>query len=139
MDQFNALVGQVQKNTAQIERTLYAITRARLLPADTPPAAAAPKPAAVPKPAAGSDPAPPDQQPTPGLGTGRAGKQGAAAAPAESQEGSPDVPDLQAFYEEFEQHRQQVGGRCASWWDAARAMAASLPSHNHSSPRSCSS
>ncbi|PRW56454.1 flagellar inner arm dynein 1 heavy chain alpha [Chlorella sorokiniana] len=105
VDHFSALVGQVQKNTAQIERTLYAITRARLLPPDAPAPAAAPKPAAAAQgAAAGSEPA---QQPASDSSAGQADKQG-ATEPAEGQGGSPDVPDLQEWYEEFEQHRQQV-------------------------------
>lgn len=101
VDQFNALVGQVQKNTAQMERTLYAITRARLLPSDTQPCGTAPKPAAAattgsPEPAAT------------GARAGQADERGAAAGPMEDQTSGPDVPDLQEWYEEFEQHRQQV-------------------------------
>lgn len=128
VDQFNALVGQVQKNTAQIERILYAITSARLLPPDTPaPAvAAAPKPAAASpnlpaaaQPAAGSEPTASGQPAASGATVEQAGEQGAAAGPAEGQGSGPDVPDLQEFYEEFEQHRQQVGGIQAVCWSQA--------------------
>lgn len=107
VDQFNALVGQVQKNTAQIERSLYAITRARLLPPDTQPCGTAPKPAATAT-TGSPEPAAADQQPASGARAGQADERGAAAGPMESQSSGLDVPDLQEWYEEFEQHRQQV-------------------------------
>ena len=141
VDQFNALVAQVQKNTGLIEKVLYHISRARLVPPDAPPpgsgsggsGAAAGSAARTAAPAAssaeqqqmaeapaGEEALAPAEQPA-------AGTAGAAAAePAEgagAAAAAPDVPTLQEFYEDFEQHRQQVGWHVGG----SRAFAASRP------------
>ena len=147
VDQFNALVAQVQKNTSMIEKTLYHISRARLVPpfVDAPrtAGAAVAVPTAVPAavPAAGgassgskvaegpqqgqaatADAAAPATEPgaaAESTGTAEGGATGAAgpaaggdAGPAGAvglaEAGGVDVPDLQEFYEDWEQHRQQV-------------------------------
>jgi len=110
VDQFAALVAQVQKNTSLIEKTIHVISRARLVQPDAP--------------AGRSSSSGQKAAPHKGVqAAGRPATAGAAAGPAEASAASaqlaqgagegpaaaePDVPDLQEFYEDFEQHRQQA-------------------------------
>lgn len=146
VDQFNALVAQVQKNTAQIEKTIHHISRARLLPPDAPipsahadsntvagaaasaaseasaagmqqprrdrPSSAggatATQASARADPGAHASDAPAGPEGKPGPAAGDAVAASADAVQAEGAAAPPAIPDLQEFYEDWEQHRQQV-------------------------------
>lgn len=98
LDKFASLAAQVQKHTRMVEHVVHCISRARLVPPD------------VPAPA----------QPTGGSSNaGQPAPQQAAGQPGAVQAGAADVPELQAFFEDWEQHRQQVG--CS--------VAGALPAH----------
>ncbi len=157
VDQFNALVAQVQKNTVLIERAIHHISRARLLPPETPTlCVSTDRGAAGSAGRASTEPASGMQQPgqvspsTPG-GTGLVATEGVAqakpggaegaegdqlqdsaagvaeATAAEAPANAPALPDLLEFYEEFEQHRHQV-----------RAAGCLLVVVQHRVPCSCS-
>lgn len=121
MDQFQALAAQVQKNAAAIDRAIWHIGRGRLVapaaPSSSPvtPGAAAAAAAAAAGPSAAAAAGPQGAGAEPGAPTQHV----EAAAAGEAEAGA--VPDLQEFYEDCEQHRQQVGVWGACWYAGVAA------------------
>lgn len=91
LEEFEALVGQICKNTQLLERALHRIARGPLVPPDAPTAAAADNEAAA-----------------------RGADEG-AAQPAATTTTPPPVPDTTEFYENYEVRCMLSAARLI-WW-----------------------